>query len=140
MKNAASCFALLLLSAGASACPVSKAVIARYGISDGGILAPPPATAPNDKSGLLHLTLTNASLVSDGFRHILLVDRQSEQAWLRRSGGLAGVLEWYGPIDIKGESLDGCGDDGQRRRDEAGASSKDVAGLSVRSGPTPRTR
>ena len=128
MKNAAVCLIALLLSAGAAACPLSKAVSERYGITDGGMLTPLPPAEPNADPAFLRISLSASNLISDGFQHTLFVDRQAKRAWLRRTGGLLDVREWYGPIVVSGDSLAGCGD-GEEVRQRAALAPKEYAGL-----------
>ena len=90
MKTAAACLSTLLFATGASACPVSTAVMERYGISAAGFLSLPPVAQANADPSFLKITLTDSLLVSDGFRHTLFVDRQAKAAWIRRTGGLLG--------------------------------------------------
>ncbi|MCD2516414.1 hypothetical protein LQ564_08820 [Massilia sp. G4R7] len=137
MKSAA-VLILILLAGNASACPLSKAVIDRYGISDGGILSPPPRTTANAAPSFLQFTLTDSALTSDGFRNTLFVDRQAGRAWLRRTGGFGRVREWYGPIDVDAHSLDGCRDDAELRRAEQAAMAREVAESATRRNATPR--
>ena len=117
MKQTAAFLITLLVAASASACPVSKALVERYGISDGGFLSPPPLATSRAAPSLFRIALPKSGLVNDGFAHTLFVDRQANRAWIRRTGGLEGVEEWYGPVDVKADSLAECGD-GARERGE----------------------
>ncbi|MEW6762860.1 MAG: hypothetical protein AB1437_18740 [Pseudomonadota bacterium] len=118
MKRSAIFLTILLATAGASACPVSEALVERYGISDGGFLSPPPLATSRAAPSLFRIALPTSNLVSDGFRHTFFVDRQANRAWIRRTGGLAGVEEWYGPVDVKADSLAECGDGARERREQ----------------------
>jgi len=138
MKNAAASLIALLLSAGAAACPLSKAVTERYGITDGGMLTPLPLAKPNADPAFLWLSLSSSNLISDGFHHTLFVDRQARRAWLRRTGGLLGVREWFGPIDVSGDSLAGCSD-ADMRRNSATTTTEDFAGFVVHQRKAPHT-
>ena len=129
MKNAAATLIALLLSTGAAACPLSKAVTERYGLTDVGMLTPLPVAEPNADPAFLRLSLSSSNLISDGFQHTLFVDRQTRRAWLRRTGGLFNVREWYGPIDVSGDSLAGCAEVAGRQLDVNVATPKDYVGL-----------
>ncbi|MGG7605857.1 hypothetical protein [Massilia sp. BKSP1R2A-1] len=117
MKRTAAFLTTFLVSASASACPVSKALVERYGISDGGFLSPPPLATSGPVPSLFRIALPTSILVSDGFAHTLFIDRQANRAWIRRTGGVSGVEEWYGPVDVQADSLEGC-EDGSRARKE----------------------
>lgn len=96
----------------AFACPVSDALAKRYGISFSGFDTPIPAAAqePAGSGGsrLVRLPLPSAYLVSDGFQHTVVLDTAAKKAWILRTGGFAGVREWYGPVDAGDATLEGC--------------------------------
>ena len=109
MKLLAAACIVLLFSAGASACPMAAGVEKQYGVGFGGFLSPIPRADALKGGPFRKFRLAESNLVSDGFRHTLLVDQSGKQAWIRRSGGFAGVSELYGPIDVSAFSLEGCG-------------------------------
>ena len=105
--TAVAAVAALVLSANAAACPASAALAERYGISFSGFDKPIPATSePNTAGGGPYLRVAIASpvIVSDGFKHTVVMDTATKKAWILRTGGFAGVYEWYGPVEM-GEAL-----------------------------------
>ncbi len=110
MQSLAFILTTVLLGANASACPVSTALVERYGIGDGGFLSPPPLATSRAPASLFKIALPKSNLVSDGFAHTVFVDRGANRAWILRTGGLAQVREWYGPVEVSADSLDGCGE------------------------------
>jgi hypothetical protein len=140
MKVTAAFLTTLLVSVSASACPVSKALVDRYGISDGGFLSPPPLATSGPSPSLFRIALPKSILVSDGFAHTLFVDRQANRAWIRRTGGVSGVEEWYGPVDVQAGSLEGCEDASRARTERMLVVMQDAgeaAGRSRQPGTTP---
>jgi hypothetical protein len=100
-----------VLSANAFACPVADKLADRYGISFSGFDTPIPSTQEPDAraSGpLVSLPLREATMVSDGFRHTVVLSPASKKAWILRTGGFAGVYEWYGPVDVGDMPLADC--------------------------------
>ena len=108
MKNIVVTVATLLFGAGASACPMWASVSQQYGIGAGGMMSPLPRAEHLAGGPFTTIELPESSLVSDGFRHTLLIDKAARKIWIRRSGGYAGVSELYGPLDVGGHALDGC--------------------------------
>ena len=99
---------LALLSAHASACPLSKSLADRYGITFSGFAtAIPAAAAPDTAHGgpFVRVVVPADPYVADGFRHTAVMDTRTKKVWILRTGGFVGVYEWYGPIDA---SLDNC--------------------------------
>ena len=119
MKQIVLTIALATGAGEAGACPALDALAERYGISFSGFDKPiPAATGPAAAQGeRLRLPIPDAGMVSDGFRHMLLFDTATRKAWILRTGGLAGVHEWYGPVDVGDARLEDC-----RRTREAGQS------------------
>ncbi len=107
----------LLLSAQAGACPDLEVLAKRYGISFSGFLTPIPAAkrpAFSHDGRLLHLQVDSPAFVSDGFRHKVVFDSATRKAWILRTGGFAGVREWYGPVDAGDARLENCRSDATR--------------------------
>lgn len=50
---------------------------------------------------LEQVQLSSSGIVSDGFNHELLFDRGEGVAYVLETGGLAGVHNWYGPINTR---------------------------------------
>lgn len=106
---------LMLCSATAcAACPAGDVLVERYGISFSGFAKPLPRAAVDPErarraEGLVRIVLPDkARTVNDGFQHAALIDKAHRQAWILRTGGFAGVYEWYGPLDVAELNLDGC--------------------------------
>ena len=97
-----------------AACPFACQLIEQYGISFSGFAKPLPRAAGNpDRSAraqeMVRIVLTDsARTVNDGFLHAALIDAAQRQAWILRTGGFAGVYEWYGPVSIDKPDLTGC--------------------------------
>jgi hypothetical protein len=110
MKKSAIAASLVLCSAHALACPLSETLAERYGISFSGFkTAIPAAGAPDTSDGaFLRVTVRDDSKVSDGFRHAIVMNTGTRKAWVLRTGGFAGVYEWFGPVDAAGASLEHC--------------------------------
>ena len=98
-------------NARAGTCPEVELLAKRYGITFSGFITPIPAVTLPDvsKQGrLLHLRIVSPDLVSDGFRHKILFDSATRKAWALRTGGFAGVRQWYGPVDAGAARLENC--------------------------------
>lgn len=54
------------------------------------------------------VTLHESPLALDGYRIAARVEPALKQAWVRRSGGIAGWIEWLGPYAVEPDSLLGC--------------------------------
>jgi hypothetical protein len=111
MKTLAVAASLALLSAHASACPLSQSLADRYGITFSGFAtAIPAAPAPDTAHGgpFVRVVIPDAAYVADGFRHTVVMDTSTKKVWILRTGGFAGVYEWYGPVDAVDASLDNC--------------------------------
>ena len=111
MKYLACAVAATCLSATASACPMTDALVERYGISFSGFAVEIPGThAPDAAPGesLVRIAIPDASHVSDGFHHTVVLDTVKKKAWILRTGGFVGVYDWYGPVDVPTTSLDHC--------------------------------
>ena len=50
----------------------------------------------------------DASNVSDGFHHTIVLDRTTKKAWILRTGGFVSVYQWYGPVDVINPSIENC--------------------------------
>jgi hypothetical protein len=100
-----------LSSAQALACPLSDSLATRYGISFSGFSnTVPESAAPDTTHGgpFVRVRMPDASNVADGFRHTIVMDRSTKKVWILRTGGFAGVYQWYGPVDAVDASLDNC--------------------------------
>lgn len=103
--------AALVSSANAAACPAAAALAERYGISFSGFDKPIPASSEPTTAGggrYLRVPIASPVIVSDGFRHTAVMDTVTKNAWILRTGGFAGVYEWYGPVDVGDASLEDC--------------------------------
>jgi hypothetical protein len=111
MKFLACAVAATCLSTAASACPMTDALVERYGISFSGFTVEiPDAQAPDVAPGdaLVRIAIPDTSHVADGFRHSVVLDTVKKKAWILRTGGFVGVYKWYGPVDVTTMSLDDC--------------------------------
>lgn len=52
--------------------------------------------------------LHESAFEMDGYRITARVEPALKQAWVRRSGGIAGWIEWLGPYAVEPDSLKGC--------------------------------
>ena len=94
----------------AHACPVTW-LARHYGITFSGFTTPIPAAEPPDVTNddaFVRLPIPQPVSVNDGFRHTAVIDRRTKKAWILRTGGFIGVVEWYGPVDVDTTSLDSC--------------------------------
>ena len=97
-----------------AACPAADRLVDEYGISFGGFEKAIPKVAQPNAGGtradaLVVIRLPNKKgNVPDGFRHSAVVDKEKQQAWIRRRGGFVPVDEWYGPVKVEGRHLAGC--------------------------------
>ncbi|NIA54450.1 hypothetical protein HAV22_12480 [Massilia sp. TW-1] len=109
MKNLVAAVSVAILCSHASACPLSKSLADRYGITFSGF-ATPAAAAPDTAHGgtYVRVVLPDVAYVADGFRHTAVMDTSTKKVWILRTGGFAGVYEWYGPVDAVDASLDNC--------------------------------
>ncbi len=111
MKTLILAVSAALLSANALACPAVDKLIERYGISFSGFDTPIPATQePNAAASgpFFRMPIREAVMVSDGFRHTVVVSPAARKAWILRTGGFAGVHEWYGPLEVGEAALEDC--------------------------------
>lgn len=101
----------LLAMAGLQACPLAEDLVRRYGISATGFEREIPAEAANFGGGderVVQVPLNGRGAILDGYSHLAFVHTLSKQAWILRSGGYAGVREWYGPVTVDLALLGGC--------------------------------
>lgn len=111
MKNLVAAASLALLSAHASACPLAKSLADHYGITFSGFTTAIPAAAAPDTAHdgpFVRVVIADEGYVADGFRHTAVMDTRTKKVWILRTGGFAGVYEWYGPVDAIDASLDHC--------------------------------
>jgi hypothetical protein len=115
MKYSSIVFPLMLsTSAAYSACPAAYALVHAYGISSSGFDKPLPKSEPQDRNGIPDSNVVMLPLwrdqpvVHDGFQHSAWINRKTKQAWIVRTGGFAGVREWYGPVVVENLDFSGC--------------------------------
>ncbi|WP_156477019.1 hypothetical protein [Collimonas arenae] len=95
-------------------CPAAEGLIAQYGISFSGFKqtlprVSAPAESPAQASELVTIALPNKNgNVSDGYVHSALINKNLKRAWILRTGGFAGVYEWYGPVALPSSDFAGC--------------------------------
>jgi hypothetical protein len=114
MKHLAVAAALILCSLQAVACPLSDALSTRYGISFSGFKTTiPAATAPDmtDSGSFIRVAVRDNSKVADGFRHTIVMNTRTKQAWVLRTGGFASVYDWFGPVDAHHAPVQNCRSD-----------------------------
>ncbi|TFW00614.1 hypothetical protein E4K72_15360 [Oxalobacteraceae bacterium OM1] len=98
-------------SAPQAQCRLADTLVRDYGISFSGFdkALPRVLQAPQPPAPVLDLALPNSrGDVRDGFEHRALVSLPQREAWIHRTGGFAGVNEWYGPVPVAPASLEGC--------------------------------
>ncbi len=106
-------FTTIALPARAS-CAVADALIGQYGISFSGFTqtlprVSLPAEQQSRPQALLTLALPNQNgQVSDGFSHTALINIAQKRVWILRTGGFAGVYQWYGPVALPAADFAGC--------------------------------
>ena len=111
MKHVVLATLMALMSAQVSACPLADTLMARYGVSFSGFTtAIPESAAPDTAHGgpFVRVRMPDQNLVADGFRHAIVMDSSTKKVWILRTGGFAGVYQWYGPVDAVDPSLDNC--------------------------------
>jgi len=111
MKNLVIAALMGLLSSQALGCPLSQSLAERYGISFSGFnTAIPETKGPETANGrsLVRVRIPDASNVSDGFHHTIVMDRTTKKAWILRTGGFVSVFQWYGPVDVINASIENC--------------------------------
>ena len=95
-------------------CAVADALISQYGISFSGFTqtlprVSLPAEQQSRPQALLTLELPNRNgHVSDGFSHTALINTEQKRVWILRTGGFAGVYQWYGPVALPAVDFAGC--------------------------------
>jgi hypothetical protein len=96
----------MLQCAPSFACDVALALVRDYGISFAGFdkrlpLTEAPRMAEWERQDYVFVSLHKKEHVSDGFNHTALINAKLRKAWIHRTGGLAGVHQWYGPVPIE---------------------------------------
>lgn len=97
-----------------ASCAVADALIDKYGISFSGFTqtlprVSLPAEQQSRPQALLTLALPNQNgHVSDGFSHTALINIEQKRVWILRTGGFAGVYQWYGPVALPAADFAGC--------------------------------
>ena len=94
-------------------CEPVRALIREYGISYAGFekslpVAEAPKWADWPREEYRFMALPKKDNVRDGFNHSVLVNVKLKKAWINRTGGFAGVHEWYGPVAIDVSDLSRC--------------------------------
>lgn len=97
-------------TAGHAQCMLADTLIRRYGISFSGMEKDlPRTTAPVAMNRLPSMPLPNGNgQVRDGFEHRAFIDRERKLVWIKRTGGFAGVREWYGPVALDNADIADC--------------------------------
>jgi len=105
--------AMLQCAPSFAACDAALALVREYGISFTGFdkrlpLTEAPRMTEWDRQDYVFVSLHRKEHVSDGFNHSALINAKLKKAWILRTGGLAGVRSWYGPVDIEPGDLKQC--------------------------------
>ena len=106
--------ALTLALPAAAACTAAYRLVDDVGIGFSGFKKQLPKVARPIERGtrvddLVVIRLPNKQgEVPDGFSHSAVINKQKQQAWIRRKGGFVYVDEWYGPVKLKQLDLGGC--------------------------------
>lgn len=97
-----------------AACSIPEWLVYEYGISFAGFKKEiPKATIDPSKVMPLadHAAMplpTNDANIRDGYTHQALIDMSNKRAWILRTGGFAGVHEWYGPVALNMDGFPQC--------------------------------
>lgn len=59
---------------------------------------------------LKRFVLFDSPLAMDGYKYNGLVDMGGTRAWIIRFGGIAGAVEWFGPVTVEPAKFVGCPD------------------------------
>lgn len=106
--------ALALASPATAACTAADRLVDEVGIGFSGFKKQLPKVARPIERGtrvedLVVIRLQNkGGEVPDGFSHSAVINKQKQQAWIRRKGGFVYVDEWYGPVKLASLDLGGC--------------------------------
>jgi hypothetical protein len=71
-------------------------------------LAAAPDFSKEQDKRLRQFVLHDAVLVMNGYKYHGLVDLLTMQAWLVRYGGIAGLVEWRGPVAVAPDRFAAC--------------------------------
>jgi hypothetical protein len=85
----------------------------QYGISFVGFdkrlpLTDAPGVTGWERQDYVFVSLHRKEPVSDGFNHSALINAKLRKAWIHRTGGIAGVRSWYGPVDVEPGDVKQC--------------------------------
>lgn len=92
-------------------CEVASTLVQEYGITYAGFHKSPPRTEQpklDDKSFVEVWSQQSPSGVKDAFTHSIYVNEKLNNAWIHRTGGYAGVYEWYGPLQVEVGDISAC--------------------------------
>jgi len=67
-----------------------------------------PALSTQQDVQVSRFFLSGSSLAIDGFKYDAVVDSITGQAWFVQYGGIAGSVQWFGPVTIEPEKVAGC--------------------------------
>ena len=67
-----------------------------------------PPIARSDRGKFISISLYEPIGSTDQYLYSALVDPNSGQAWIRRYGGLTGVIVWFGPTAAAADRLSSC--------------------------------
>lgn len=97
-----------------SNCQIADKLVNEYGISFSGFkkeipkIREPILRGMRSSDLILIPFINKRGLVPDGFFHSALINIAEKKVWIRRTGGFATSLEWYGPIELTDINLQGC--------------------------------
>lgn len=103
---------LLMLAVSAQA--ATNATCDRAGLlakfSQAPALGAAPELPAKPETPLKRFVLFDSPLAMDGYKYSGLVDMGGTRAWIVRSGGIAGAVEWFGPVTVEPAKFVGCPD------------------------------
>lgn len=109
---------LLMLAVSAHAAtntPCDRAgLLAKF--SEAPALSAAPEFPAKLETQLKRVVLFDSPLAMDGYKYNGLVDMGGTRAWIIRFGGIAGAVEWFGPVRVEPAKFVGCPDSPATRR------------------------
>ena len=103
---------LLMLAVSAHAAPAAPCdragLLAKF--SQAPALGAAPEFPAKLDTQLKRFVLFDSPLAMDGYKYDGLVDLGATRAWIIRSGGIAGAVEWFGPVAVEPAKYLGCPD------------------------------
>lgn len=99
----------------ATASPCDRAgLLAKF--SEAPALGAAPEFPAKLETQLKRFVLFDSPLAMDGYKYNGLVDMGGTRAWIVRFGGIAGAVEWFGPVPVEPAKFVGCPDSPATKR------------------------